>query len=480
MFGIESFTSFPVFDDHPDWLYLNQIQSNQTVRDLYISAYSDESDTNWYEYWWTVWGDKLEEYEDAGYDIPNISRPIIWGSEIQWAISEHSLRLQDNLMDGRGQLNWTFAVLGNESALTDLIQDLYAKRLPFIANLYSPHSDFSTKLENDTEYMEFEKIALPRNPNNDVQSTCYLDGTCNFPISPLVKLSRPNLEDEFKEMYDFVLDYSMVAEDVNQMITFHKNINESLNLTAHEKWQYAACQWLKLDTTASTIDLWFQSITRYDCIFDDTENCGFDYYYNSYDDAVNEQNAVTISWDDSIAGDCSYDSKRALCECPERYFVGDSCQTSCDGVIGPILNDNYNGDYLNESRFVSSENYVFYLCSGRGICDIDKQSCACEDGYGGDGCEVEYDVFEYDLWMIICWSAVFVICIIVLSLSMNWIYMNQKYKTVKALSPSLVYVFTIGLILMIIGNILYLFHPITDALCIARTYLSGIGGMYCV
>ena len=448
------------------------------MRNIFIDAYTTNATTNWIDYWWSVWNNSLDTYLDNGYEIPNASKPIIWGSLTGYSISAHSRQLIDNVIDGGS--DWTFVPLGSEGALSDLIQDLYAKRLPFIANLYSPHSDFATKSGNDTEYMEFEKIYLPRNPNNGVQSECYINGSCAYPLSPLQILANPNLTDTFPEIYDFALDFSMTAEDVSFVISSHSVLgeesNNDSNLTDHEKWQYAACQWLKLNTTASTIDLWFQDITRYDCIFENSSHCGFDYYYNSYDDAVNNQSAVTISWGNSIAGDCAYDSNEPLCECLDEYFVGDSCRASCDGVIGPIWNDNYDGDYLNESRFVSSENYTFYLCSGHGICNIDKQSCECENGYGGDGCEVTFTVFSYDIGMVILWGSLFIGCIIVLNLSMYWIHVNREYKTIKALSPSLLYVFTIGLILFTFGDMLYLIHPLNDTLCILHTYIRGIGG----
>ena len=467
-----------VYEDqeHQHWVLLQKLRNDKSLRSTFINAYTVNSSTNWYEYWWSVWNNSLDEYLEYGYDIPDAATPIIWGSQPDYAISQHSQRLTNNVLDNG--LNWTFVALGSETALTNLIQDLCAKRLPFIANLYSPHLDFATTLENDTEYMDYETIALPRNSNNNEQSQCFVDGKCTFPWTPLMKLANPNLIDEFEEIYDFVSDFTMFTTDVNSVLAFHSQINDTLNMTEHEKWQYAACQWLQLNSSNGTIASWYQDITRYDCIFSDTENCGFDYFYNSYDDAVNGQNAVNISWDDSIAGDCTYDSNEPLCECPDEYFVGDSCRTSCDGVIGPIWNDSHDGDYLSESRFVSSENYTFYLCSGHGLCDIDTKLCECEDGYGGDGCEVKYEIFEYDTAMVILWTILYGICIVVLSLSMWWVHVYREYKTVRALAPKLVYFFTFGMILLCIGNILSLFHPVNDYLCNARQYANGIGGLY--
>merc|ERR1719361_505506 len=201
------------------------------------------------------------------------------------------IRLIDNLMGG---MDWSFAPLRSESALSELVVDLYQKQLPFIANIYSPHLDFATTLEmdNSSGYMEFERIALPRNPSNGVGSVCYSEGTCTFPLTPLEKLANPKLNEEFEEMFSFALDFKMTADDVNDVMAFHAEINETefQNFTEHEKWQYAACIWLKLNSTESTINEWYQDITRYDCIFDDSSNCGWNHYYTSYRDAVSEEN----------------------------------------------------------------------------------------------------------------------------------------------------------------------------------------------
>ena len=466
-----------VYNDHQEWILLQHLNNNETTRQTFIDAYTVHSDTNWTDYWYTVWNttEKIEEYLEYGFSLPNTSLPIIWGSSAHYAMCAFSQRLVDNVLGG---LNWSFVALGSEGELTNLVQDLYAKQLPFIANIYSPHLDFATILENETEYMEFERIALPRNPNNDVDSECYSEGTCTFPITPMQILANPNLTDTFPEMYDFALDFEMSAADVNTILSYRNTLNESMDLSGHEKWQYAACQWLKLNSTNSTTSGWYQDITRYDCIFENSSNCGFDYFYNSYDDAVNGQNAVNISWDDSIAGDCAYDPNEPLCECLDEYFVGDSCRTSCPGVIGPILNDNYDGDYLSESRFVSSENYTFYLCSGHGTCVIDNILCECEDGYGGDGCQVEYEVFVYDTAFMVIFSILFGICIVVLLGSMYWVYLKREFKTIRAMSPTLVYLFTVGMIIFTVESILYLFHPMTDAICIVREYVLGVGGTF--
>ena len=481
--NVHRFVPKYVYDNNPEWTLPKQLKYNETVRQAFIDAYTIHSDTNWVDKWWKIWNTSLSEYDQYGFGFPNYTKPIIFGSNEAYAISAYSGKLV-NTLEGDG-IDWTFAALGSEGELTNFVIDLYEKELPFIANIYSPHLDFATILPNQTEYMAFERIALPRNPNNDVQDECYVDGLCTFPLSPLLKIGNPRLAQEFPEIYSFLLQFEMATSDVNNIIAYHKESSALYGneLSEHQIWINATCKWLK--TANTTIGHWYQDITRYDCIFDENDdennNCGFNYYYQSFDDAKNEENMVNKPWYDSVAGECTNSTVEPLCSCFNDNLVGDTCRISCPGIIGPILDDNpeSHGFYVNESRVKVGE-YVFYLCSGNGICDIDHKQCNCELGYGGNDCGVVYQVFKYSTGLIVLWMILFIICIIILSLSIGWVWKNQHYKTIKALSPKLTILFTCGLILLCLGTILYLFHPLNDALCNIRNYFYGVGGMFCV
>ena len=231
--------------------------------------------------------------------------------------------------------------------------------------------------------MKFERIALPRNPNNDVQDTCYVEGECTFPLSPLLKIGNPKLQTTFPEMYDFLLGFQMYTNDVNDIIAYHSEGSKAFsNLTPHELWINATCKWLK--QAQKTTNVWYQDIVRYDCIFDaeneEHNHCGFNYYYRSFDDAKNKntQNIVNVEWYDSIAGKCSNSSHQPLCNCSSMYFIGDACRSSCPGVIGPIVGDHHDhGAVVNDSR-VTIGNYTFYVCNGNGICNIENRRCVCD------------------------------------------------------------------------------------------------------
>ena len=113
------------------------------------------------------------------------------------------------------------------------------------------------------------------------------------------------------------------------------------------------------------------------------------------------------------------------------------------------------------------------MCNGHGSCDIEKRDCECDDGFGGDGCEIVFEVFSYDTVLVAIWSFLFSICIIVLVVSILWLYKNQHYKTIKALSPRLTVLMTVGMILLCVGTILYLAHPLTGyvSLCLLLNIL---------
>ena len=121
--------------------------------------------------------------------------------------------------------------------MSEIVDELYDAQLPFIANIYSPHQDFAI----DNMNREFERIALPRNTDNSVSSQCYLDGTCDFPLTALIKLSNPALATTFPEIEDFIDEFKMASTDENEIIAFYEDIkaNNGLNMNQHELWYNA-------------------------------------------------------------------------------------------------------------------------------------------------------------------------------------------------------------------------------------------------
>ena len=150
---------------------------------------------------------------------------------------------------------------------------------------------------------------------------------------------------------------------------------------------------------------------------------------------------------------CANSSTEALCICTDEALTGDDCRTSCPGLIGPIY------DSINDS-------YFFQECSNTGVCDHMRFTCQCTEGYGGDGCEIEYQEFNFYKAKDNMSKSIFVIWVlslIVLNLyviaAVIWMWMNTKYKSVKILAARMTTLFSVGLILLCVGTGLLLIQP---------------------
>eukprot|EP01083_Nonionella_stella_P105492 303416_1 len=282
-----------LYDADPSCTLLTQLKSNQTIRDMYKNATAPYVDL-----WHSIWDGRLEDYP---FDIVDGSQPLILGSYEGYSISKQSYAMTKNLLGG---LDWTFAAFGSEPQLHEIIVELYDRGLPFIANIYSPHPDFAITTETG-QIREFEKIALPRNTDNSVSSECYLNSTCNFPLTPLLKLSNPKLASRFPEIEQFAEAYDMLSTDVNQIIAHYEhNKAANSNVSDHELWYNASCAWYQSHPAQGHISLWKQEIIRYDCdSINDGHGCGFPYYYQETTDGSHHY-SEPITTNQNIGGYC--------------------------------------------------------------------------------------------------------------------------------------------------------------------------------
>eukprot|EP01084_Bolivina_argentea_P047038 86653_1 len=372
-----------VYNENPEWTLIKYLKYNKTVQQIFVDAFTINSDLNWYDKWWDIWNDTLDDYP---FDLPVKETPIIFGSVEGYSLSKYSYRLSKNLMG----VNWTFLAFGSEQYLLQFIQDIYTKRLPFIACLYSPSLDIAfiyNQTHGEYAQFQFERINLPRNPDNDVKSECYIDATCDWPNTPLYKLANPKIKQMFPEIYRFLVDFKMTATDVNEIINFQYELQStnSANLSLHEQWLNASCNWLKQNEDTINI-AWYQEITRYDCT--GVTQCGYDYFYNSFYDAINGINiqSLPIIYHKNIAGYCLNDTYKPLCNCTNEFFIGDSCTESCPGLIGPINSETYKPNQSLNMSSINIGQYIFYSCNGHGNCDIVNRICSCHTGYTGNKC----------------------------------------------------------------------------------------------
>eukprot|EP01084_Bolivina_argentea_P231105 389816_1 len=109
--------------------------------------------------------------------------------------------------------------------------------------------------------------------------------------------------------------------------------------------------------------------------------CGFNYYFNTFNDAINNESRITIDWENSIGGNCLNCTDTTLCVCTNEFFAGPSCRDSCSGVIGPIYNHE-TALYESANSTTHIGNYTLYMCNGNGLCDLYHKQCECDSGFG--------------------------------------------------------------------------------------------------
>ena len=137
--------------------------------------------------------------------------------------------------------------LNSEGALSSLVQEMYKRRIPFVANMYSPHDDFGTTLEywngshNVTELMRFERIGLTRNPCGSADCQCMTDGTCGFGNDVIRKFANPTLKERLPEILQWFARFSVSSDQINEMLKIRSDLasvrdKNNLNKTNIQLW----------------------------------------------------------------------------------------------------------------------------------------------------------------------------------------------------------------------------------------------------
>merc|ERR1719242_806864 len=284
-------------DDHPSHM-VPDIYANgdaQTLMvdgvslwDLLIEA-SCGGSTNW-----TAMYQRHAEILTGVYewDSPTCTRPVIWGSVDDYAMSEYAYHLKNNL-----GMDVDFVTTGSESGLMDVVADMYARRVPFLADMYSIDDNFG-RLEASGELQLFEKLKFDRNTDQSFSEPCYLDQECEWPIEPIMKAANSRLKYVFPEAHEFFTGFSMTARDVNTIVSYYHERKAAQTTESHtEVWLQAACDFLKNDDSWNN-SLWMVDVVRYDCL----EGC--------------------------YSGDCDYMTGECVCD---EGWSGDSCMNNTRG-----------------------------------------------------------------------------------------------------------------------------------------------------
>ena len=122
-------------DSYPNSYVPYYLKYNKTIRNQIIKSSINNSDINWINEWYNF--RNITKLNNKGYsfDFPNDTVPTVFGSFDSYITAQYSYDLSRNMFDYTG-LKLNFATFNSESKLTEMITDLYRKRLPFVANMY--------------------------------------------------------------------------------------------------------------------------------------------------------------------------------------------------------------------------------------------------------------------------------------------------------------------------------------------------------
>lgn len=389
------------------------------------------------------------------YDDPGNGKPTFWGTVASYAQSQTANNLTRNIFNG----TVNFACFESEGTAAEIYADLYARRQPFVANIYTPDFNFGIRdpkaTDPDDDLQKWEKIAFARNPDQSIESPCYLAETCQYPVNPIMKIANPRLAERFPEAYQFFQSYQITATSVNKLLSYYLDL-ENAGLHDSERWLNASCQWLKNEEDTWNNRDWLINVTRYDCL----EGCG-----------VTGSNGVTRG------GRCDYLTGQCVCDHTELEF-SDTCDASCPGLV--FVEDGFE---TTDDNGNSTMQY-FKFCGGHGTCKA-TGLCDCQKGYGDstnpnkNGCTKAYSVYQFDTALAVVFITFSSLLCIGAIGCIVWLRTNASYKTVKALSVDMTTLMTAGLVMIAASNIA-LVSPVSSAACISWQWLFGLGGILAI
>lgn len=448
-----------IVDEYPDFIIPESIRDNAMYRELLINASRGIGGNCDNETLNALWGnctDFIPMYVNTTgnlWDDPTYDRPPVWGSGATYYMSEYAYDLLNtypvaSAANGNvSGINVTFTATSAstvETLLWDIVTQMYRRRLPFIANIYTIDINFGSIDPLTGDLQNFQKMAYPRNSDQSADDTVFVKKQCQYPISQLYKAANPRTEVTFPEAHQFYSIYQMPTSQLNLLVSKYltRKVTDT-DTTTLEKWLSATCDWMKDESSNPTWNRssWHVEIERYNCL----SGCGIELEGNFY------------------GGSCDYHTGQCVCDYPE-LFTSTHCKGSCPGLVGPYAN--------------ASGDYVFDWCSGHGVCDVEYKTCTCEDGYGDAGCGTKYQFYDFlPLTVAVC--ALSAILAIIGIACIIWLRSAAEYKTVKALSVNMTTIMTIGIIFITCSNIA-LAVPVNSVSCIAWQWLFGLGGILAI
>jgi len=468
-------------DEYPDIVIPKNVRDNAQYRELLINASRGIGGTCQNATAVALYGecvDYIAMYANRSlnpFDEPSYTIPTIFGSHDTYMMSKYGNKLTKNWPLGDAEeldlvlpgnitekrnvtgLKVSYTTTGrSEAPLGALVKQMYVHRLPFLVNIYVPDINFGTIDAVTGELQKFQKLAYPRNPDQNAFHACHQAGQCQYYVAPLMKAANPHLRTRFKEAFEFYSVFGVSTTQINLLMSYFLENQAAWNnasVPVMEQWLNATCQWMKDSSSESTWskNTWNISIDRWDC----PTGCGF---------------PVAEGSDTLYGGVCDEEQEHSstgngVCVCDYPELMGPECRDSCPGLVGPTLNE-------------TSGEYGFVWCSGHGTCNVDNRQCECEEGYGDAGCGTKYTFYDFlPLTVAVCVLSGFLVMIGIACIV--WLRSAAEYKTVKALSVNMTTLMTIGIIFISASNIA-LAVPVNSVSCIAWQWLFGLGGVLAI
>merc|ERR1711971_1408481 len=113
--------------------------------------------------------------------------PTVRTSLASYFGSEYS---RDLVSTAPNDLEMNFVAMGSETALAEMVTELYAARQPFLAYIYTLDVNFGRVDAETGELQQFEKLVYPRNPDQSANDPCFEDKKCQFAVAPIMKLAN--------------------------------------------------------------------------------------------------------------------------------------------------------------------------------------------------------------------------------------------------------------------------------------------------
>ena len=110
-------------------------------------------------------------------------------------------------------------------------------------------------------------------------------------------------------------------------------------------------------------------------------------------------------------------------------------------------------------------------CSGHGTCDINNETCLCDDEWGGEYCDTLYTFLKLDVAFTSTLAVLATCSIIFFIFCMIWVQFHRKSRHIRAISITMTHVFLFSWIILVSTTFL-LIQDMNDTYCITIEWMT--------